>query len=202
MRRLLKPLWIFLALLFLFEAWLWERLAPVVAFLVRLVPLKALKARVAAAVERLPPYPSLLVFLIPVVIILPFKLVGVALIAKGHAVLGLCTFIAAKLVGFGATAFLYETCKSKLMQIPAFLRVYDWCQRAKAWAHRHVDPVKAALKAWKEAHVDPLKARLRAWFAGLQPEGRGHLVRFIVRLRDHVQRVRLARAQARTPQQP
>ena len=31
MRRLLKPLWILLALVFLFEAWLWEHLRPLVA---------------------------------------------------------------------------------------------------------------------------------------------------------------------------
>ena len=34
MRRLLRPLWILLALVFLFEAWLWERLKPVVGWFV------------------------------------------------------------------------------------------------------------------------------------------------------------------------
>jgi hypothetical protein len=34
MRRLLHPFLVLLALIFLFEAWLWERLAPVVAWLV------------------------------------------------------------------------------------------------------------------------------------------------------------------------
>ena len=31
MNRLLKPLWVLLALVFLFEAWLWDQLAPLVA---------------------------------------------------------------------------------------------------------------------------------------------------------------------------
>ena len=38
MRRLLRPLWLLLALVFLFEAWLWSHLAPVVAWVVELHP--------------------------------------------------------------------------------------------------------------------------------------------------------------------
>ena len=34
MRRLLRPLWVLLALVFLFEAWLWEHLRPIVAWIV------------------------------------------------------------------------------------------------------------------------------------------------------------------------
>ena len=49
MRRLLKPLWLLLALVFLFEAWLWSHLAPLVAWAVNLVSLPALRSRLAAA---------------------------------------------------------------------------------------------------------------------------------------------------------
>ncbi len=69
MRRLLKPLWILLALVFLFEAWLWEHLRPLVGWFVDLIAWDKAKARVAACVEHLPPYPTLLVFLIPVILL-------------------------------------------------------------------------------------------------------------------------------------
>ena len=65
MRRVLRPFLVLLALVFLFEAWLWEHLRPLVAWVVGLVAWDRLKARLAAAIERLPPYPTLLVFLIP-----------------------------------------------------------------------------------------------------------------------------------------
>src|SRR6266571_5043689 len=48
-----------LALVFLFEAWLWRQLAPIVGWVVALIPWATFKTRVAAAIERLPPYPTL-----------------------------------------------------------------------------------------------------------------------------------------------
>ena len=48
MRRLFRPLLILLALVFLFEAWLWSHLAPVVAWIVAHIPLRAIKTRLRA----------------------------------------------------------------------------------------------------------------------------------------------------------
>jgi len=76
MRRLLKPLWILLALVFLFEAWLWSRLAALVTRLVALIDLPRLKARIGAAIERLPPAATLVVFIVPVLVMRPMKFVG------------------------------------------------------------------------------------------------------------------------------
>ena len=52
MRRWLRPLWIFLALLFLMEAWLWDHLAPIVARVVNLIPLARFKASTAQATAK------------------------------------------------------------------------------------------------------------------------------------------------------
>ena len=40
MRRLLRPILILLALLFLLEAWLWTHLEPIVAWVVAAIPLE------------------------------------------------------------------------------------------------------------------------------------------------------------------
>jgi hypothetical protein len=53
--RLLKPLWIFLAILFLIEAWLWDHLRPVVAAVVNVIPWGRVKVWLRIAIERLPP---------------------------------------------------------------------------------------------------------------------------------------------------
>ena len=74
MHRLFKPLWVLLALVFLFEAWLWEHLRPLVAWVVGLIAWDRLKARVAAWIEHLPPYATLLVFLVPIILLFPVKL--------------------------------------------------------------------------------------------------------------------------------
>jgi len=43
MRRLFKPLWVLLAVIFLIEAWLWDHLEPVVERVVARIPLRAFK---------------------------------------------------------------------------------------------------------------------------------------------------------------
>src|SRR5262245_41798638 len=83
MRRLLKPLWILLALVFLFEAWLWEHLRPIVAWIVDRIRWDTLKAQVAQRIEHLPPAATFLVFLVPVVLLLPLKIVGLWMLAHG-----------------------------------------------------------------------------------------------------------------------
>jgi hypothetical protein len=83
MRRLLRPLLILLALVFLFEAWLWSHLAPIVAWIVARIPLRAIKARLTALLDRLPPAATLVVFIVPVLLLLPLKFFGLWMLAHG-----------------------------------------------------------------------------------------------------------------------
>ena len=76
MRRMLRPFLIVVALVFLFEAWLWQRPAPVVTWIVARVPLRAVKLVVAAWIEALPPFATLVVFCVPVLLLLPLKFLG------------------------------------------------------------------------------------------------------------------------------
>ncbi len=43
MRRLLQPVWVLLAVIFLIEAWLWDHLEPLVAWVVARIPLQTFK---------------------------------------------------------------------------------------------------------------------------------------------------------------
>jgi len=161
MRSLSRIFWTFLAVLFLIEAWLWEKLEPVVASVVRAIPLARVKAAIAAGVNALPPFAVLFVFLIPVVVLLPFKLAAVWLLAEGHFLLAIGVYVLAKLVGVGVAAFLFETCKPKLLQMRWFAALYAWVRRVWAWAHRLVDPIKARIKGW----MARLRAKAKIGFA-------------------------------------
>ena len=57
LRRLLQPIWVLLAIIFLIEAWLWDHLEPIVAWFVALIPLRAFKQWLADRVvqSRRPP---------------------------------------------------------------------------------------------------------------------------------------------------
>ena len=55
MRRLLQPLWVLLAIIFLVEAWLWDHLEPIVARAVAAIPLQAFKRWLTERVDELSP---------------------------------------------------------------------------------------------------------------------------------------------------
>jgi hypothetical protein len=188
MRRLLRPFWIALALLFLFEAWLWQRLEGLVSRLVALVGLPALKARLARAIERLPPAATLLVFLIPVLLLLPLKVLGVWLLARGSWLGAMATLVLAKIVSVGITAFIFEVTRPKLLQLAWFTRLYVVVLAGLAWAHRQTDPIKRQIRAFAATTIAPALRRLRSAASLSQGAGGGRVVRTILRIRRRMQR--------------
>src|ERR1700694_4460647 len=135
MRRLLRLFLLLLALLFLFEAWLWTHLEPIVAWAVAVIPLQRLKARIAAAIERLSPAAPLIVFTVPFLVLLPLKFLEFWLLAHRHWAAAILTLIAAKLLGLGVTAFVFGAARPKLLQMPWFRVFYEWALWLLARAH-------------------------------------------------------------------
>jgi hypothetical protein len=178
MRRLLRPFLILLALVFLFEAWLWERLAPVVAWLVARIPLREIKARLSASIVRLPPAGALALFALPAACLLPMKFLGLWLLARGHWLAALGMLALVKVMGLGATAFIFEVTRDKLLLIPSFRWLYDHILAGLAWAHGLTDPVKR---------------RLRKSLRAFAPKRAGRTLRLLIRIR---RRIQLARAAA------
>lgn len=127
LRRLLKPPWFVLALVFLIEAWLWDHLQPVAAWIVARIPLRAIKAWLAARIAELSPALTLVVFLVPAIVLLPFKLGGVWLLGHGYWFSALTVLVAAKLVGVGVAAFIARgragALRRILIQVQRFRRV-------------------------------------------------------------------------------
>ena len=142
MRRLVQPLWVLLAIIFLIEAWLWDHLEPIVAWCVAAIPLRALKRWLAARIDRLSPVMTLAVFIVPVVLLFPLKLVGVWLLAHKHWMGALVTIVFAKFLGVGVAAFIFDVTRPKLLQMQWFERLYTCVLALRAKANELVDPVK------------------------------------------------------------
>lgn len=183
MRRLLKPLWVLLALIFLVEAWLWEHLRPLVAWVVDRIAWSKLKARFAAFIEHLGPYPTLLIFLIPPVVLFPFKLLGLWMLAHGSWLGAMVVLVLAKLVGTAVAAFIFDATRPKLLQLPWFRWLYELLMVWLAKAHAIVDPIKARLRERIRAMLVPVKHRLRRWIWLAKPGRPGRFVRRLARLR-------------------
>src|ERR1700730_7295385 len=124
MRRLLQPIWVLLAVIFLIEAWLWDHLEPIVARVVALIPLRAFKAWLAERVDTLSPAMTLIVFLGPGIPLFPLKLAGLWLLAHEYWLAAVFTIVFAKFLGVGVTAFIFDVTRSKLLQMPWFERLY------------------------------------------------------------------------------
>jgi hypothetical protein len=147
MRRILHPLWVVLAVVFLIEAWLWDHLEPVVARVVAFIPLRKLKAWLADRVRGLSPAVTLIVFIVPGILLFPLKLLGVWLLAHNYWFSAVAVIIFAKFVGVGVAAFIFDVTRPKLMQMAWFRKLYDIVMELRGWATQLVAPIMAQLKA-------------------------------------------------------
>jgi hypothetical protein len=183
MKRLARPFWVILALLFLLEALLWDHLQPVVARIVGIIPWGRIRPALVALIGRLSPQVTLVVFIIPFIVLLPLKFLEFWLLAHRQWLAGVVVLILAKLVGLGVTAFIFEVTKDKLLQMAWFCRVYEFFLWARAWAHDKVDPIRRQLREWSHEMVRPIARRLRRWRRMLRPQHASRLLERVMRIR-------------------
>jgi hypothetical protein len=146
MRRLLQPLWVLLAIIFLIEAWLWDHLEPVVARMVALIPLNTFKEWLAGRVDALSPAMTLIVFIVPVIPLFPLKLVGFWLLTHEYWLSAILTIIFAKFLGVGVAAFIFDVTRDKLLEMDWFETIYEFVIDLRAKANALVDPIKLRIR--------------------------------------------------------
>jgi hypothetical protein len=186
-RGLKHALLTFAAIVFLIEAWLWDKSIAVGRWAAGLIPWDSFKARIARLVACLPPYGALPLFLLPVVVVEPLKVVAVREIAHGHWLSGVLAFVALKFVGVGLVAFVFDLTRAKLMSIGWFARFYAWVVKWRDIAHAFIDPYKTAVRI----RIAELKARADALLRGLEPpSGAGGLMDALLRVRARIRRTR------------
>ena len=142
LRRLLQPVWVLLAVIFLIEAWLWDHLEPIVARVVAMIPLRAFKQWLAERVDSLSPAMTLIVFAVPVIPLFPLKLVGLWLLTHEYWLSAISTIVFAKFLGVGVTAFIFDVTRPKLLEMPWFEALYEFIMSMRAKAAALVDPIK------------------------------------------------------------
>lgn len=146
LRRLLQPVWVLLAIIFLIEAWLWDHLEPIVARIVAAIPLARFKQWLTERVDALPPAMTLIVFAVPIIPLFPLKLIGLYLLTHEYWLTGVSTFLFAKLLGVGVTAFVFDVTRDKLMEMHWFERLYELVLKLRARAAELVDPIKQRIR--------------------------------------------------------
>jgi hypothetical protein len=142
LRRLLQPLWVLLAIVFLIEAWLWDHLEPIVARFVSVIPMRTFKQWLAERVDALSPAMTLIVFIVPVIPLFPLKLVGLWLLAHEYWASAVFTILFAKFVGVGVTAFIFDVTRDKLLEMNWFEKLYEFIIDLREKARALVEPIK------------------------------------------------------------
>jgi hypothetical protein len=141
-RRLLQPIWVLLAVIFLIEAWLWDHLEPIVAWVVAKIPLRAFKDWLTERVDTLSPAMTLVVFIVPVIPLFPLKLVGFWLLTHEYWMSAILTIVFAKFLGVGVAAFVFDVTRPKLLEMGWFETLYEFVLALRAKAAALVDPIK------------------------------------------------------------
>jgi hypothetical protein len=110
---------------------------PIANWIDKQVPLKRLRNWI----RSLPPYPSLALFSVPLIVLEPIKPIAAYLTATGQFLSGALTFIFGELLKLVLVERLFSLTREKLMRIPAFARLYEWYSQAMAWLQ--------ATEAWR-----------------------------------------------------
>src|SRR5437868_11302497 len=92
---------------------------------------------VRTVIERLPPYPSLLLLGIPTLIVECTKLVALVVAGEGHWLTGAMFVACAYGASFFGTERLFVIVKPKLLKLPWFARMW-----------RHVSSIYTTLRDW------------------------------------------------------
>jgi hypothetical protein len=160
MRRLLQPVWVLLAIIFLIEAWLWDHLEPIVARAVALIPLRTFKQWLAERVDTLSPAMTLIVFIVPVIPLFPLKMVGFWLLTHEYWISAILTIIFAKFLGVGVAAFIFDVTREKLLEMRWFETLYEFVIALRTRAAELVDPIKLRIKQGLRGGGDGWSSRM------------------------------------------
>lgn len=157
-RLLLAPFIWFAALVFLIEEAIWDWTAKLMARLGALRFIHAVEQRIAA----LHPRWALFTFLLPSLILVPAKLIGLHAIAAGHWLVGSGIFILAKLAGMALFSRIFNLSRPALMQIGWFAQLYDKVMYYRNRIHDYLARWPAYQRV--KQHIRTLAATVKAAF--------------------------------------
>ena len=151
-----------LALIFLFETWVWRKLVALATLLATLLPWASFRDASRRTIDRLPAIFAVLLFGIPLVVSEGGAFVSVVMMATGHVFMGMALYIGMKIFGLFLVPVIFEITREKLLALRWFAYLYEKFEALHAMAKRFVAPYRAAALEW--AHG--LASAARDWLYG------------------------------------
>ena len=153
-----KWLWIILALLFLFEAWFWDYCQSLWHNSALYLHWKRFEPRFRAWLFQKPVWVSLTVFLIPVIVIEPFQIFALSLMANHRLFAGVMILVLAKFIGLGFFAIVFDLTRAKLLTSPLISKAYLVIMAWRLWAHELTKPYAELIRTY----IERMKLRVKS----------------------------------------
>jgi hypothetical protein len=135
-----------IALLLVFEEWGW---IPLASFFNRLADTLALWKKIEQFISKLSPTFSFCFLLVPMLMLLPMKFLGLYFIDIGHVASGIAVFLFSKILGTAVFARIYTLTLPNLLKIKWFAKFYP---RWIAWKNSLLIFVRSTWP-WRMAHL-------------------------------------------------
>lgn len=156
MNRFLKPLIFTLAVLyFLVDA----IFVPVARPFANWIAKHSVFGSLRAWIISLRPYPTLALFIVPLVVLEPVKPVAAYLAGTGHIAAGTIVLVVGEILKLVLVERLFSVSRDKLMSIPAFAWIHgkyrqarDWLESFEAWQ---------TVRRWKRFAICAVRSRIR-----------------------------------------
>jgi hypothetical protein len=149
-----------LAVFLLIEEWLWDALVKLGSRLSVWLHLQRFDHWLLMASPAI----AMTVFLMPVVLIAPVKLIAFWLIAHGQVIQGIVLLLATKLSATLLISHIFSLTRSKLMTFVWFAFFYTTITRWLTWAHERLKETEAYTRAIKLKKL--AAAKLEEWIRG------------------------------------
>jgi len=158
-----RPLILLLALVFLFETWVWDSAVAVLGWIARRIPWQRVRRAIKDFINKLPAFVAVLLFGVPVVAMESGSAMAVVFVALGHVMMGALLYGLMKLLGVTLIAVIYDLTQEKLMSLAWFAWLHGKFERLHDIARAFVEPYRqlavAKLREWREN----ASALLRRW---------------------------------------
>ena len=150
-----RPLVWLAAAVFLIEEFIWDWTAAQMARLGAVRAIHAVERRIAALPSRW----AFLAFILPSLVFVPAKLLGLHAITAGHWLIGSAIFLFAKLAGFALFSRIFNLTRPALLQLAWFARLHGRVMHYRNRIHAYLDGWEAFQQIRKR--LRELRERIR-----------------------------------------
>jgi hypothetical protein len=143
-----------LALIFLFETWVWRKIVVLARALADILPWVRFRDAARRFIARAPAFVAVLLFGVPLAVSEVGAFISVVTMATGHLFAGMALYVLMKIFGLILVPIIFEITREKLMTLPWFVWVFEKFERLHAFVARFVAPYKQwarerATQAWR-----------------------------------------------------